>query len=203
MSIRLVLAIASLGLLARTAAAQDLATRLATPDLREAAVKEVAAVGDRELPTLLTWTKTPPAAMDKRELGELQIGLADAFRTLKAKEAIPFLVSHIGLERYYARRPFWLKPDPIIQDRLPAAAALIAIGADASTALLAVDWTKLSPDEFEAAIYTISRIADPDARDFLMSVHVQAEEAEFVKEGLRAIAAKSAPAHPASPKSPD
>jgi hypothetical protein len=77
--------------------------------------------------------------------------------------------------------------DSVIKNRLPAVAALIAIGPAASNALIAAQWNKMSVEEHLAAIYTISRIADLGARDFLMSVHAEGSEVEFAQEGLKAI----------------
>ena len=168
--------------------AQDLAIELATPAQRDAALRGIALSGGKDLPLLLSWSKKAPAGVDE---WELRVGLADAFRILKAREAIPFLVNNIDLERYFVRTPFWLKDDSVIQNRLPAAAALIAIGPDASRALVAADWSEMSPRAHIAAIYTISRIADPAARDFLASVHAEDLEVEFVREGITAIDAKS------------
>jgi hypothetical protein len=163
---------------------QDLATRLADPELRYAAVNSIVDSGGKDLALLLSWTETPPKGVDE---WALRVGLADAFGKLRAKEAIPFLVRNIGLERYFVRQAFWTKADSVIVSRLPAAAALIAIGPDASKALIAAPWNKMSVGEHLAAIYTVSRIADPGARDFLMSVHAEGSEVEFVEEGLKAI----------------
>src|SRR5580692_9171920 len=80
---------------------QDLATRLAAPELRDVAVKEVAAAGGKDLLLLLNWSETPPKGIAE---WELRVGLADAFEALRAKDAIPFLIKNVGLERYFVRQ---------------------------------------------------------------------------------------------------
>ncbi len=180
--------IASLVLVVRYASAQDLATELATPGLRDAAIERIAVSGGKDLALLLSWTQTPPKDVDE---WELRVGLSDAFGKLRSREAIPFLVRNIGLERYFVRTTLWTKADSVIESRLPAAAALIAIGSEASNALIAAPLDKMSVEERIAAIFVVSKIADPGARDFLMSVHAEGLEVGFVREGLRAIAAKS------------
>jgi hypothetical protein len=163
---------------------QDLATRLATPELRETAVKEIAKSGSKDLPLLLAWSETPPPGVDE---WELRVGLADAFGALRAKDAIPFLIKNVGLERYFVRQAFWTKADSVIERQLPAVAALIAIGPEGSKALIAAQWAKMSPAEHIAAIYAVSKIADPAARDFLMSIDAAGLERSYVEAGLKAI----------------
>jgi hypothetical protein len=171
-------------LIAPLAFGQDLATRLATPELRDGAVKEIAAAGGRDLPLLLKWSETPPRGVEE---WALRVGLADAFGALRAKDAIPFLIKNVGLERYFVRQAFWTKADSVIERTLPAVAALIAIGPAGSAALIAAPWANMSPPEHIAAIYAVSKIADPAARDFLMSIDAAGLERSYVEEGLKAI----------------
>jgi hypothetical protein len=172
--------------------AQDLASRLSTPRLRDAAVASIADSGDRNLALLLSWSESPPPGVNPIYLN---IGLAQAFGKLRAKEAIPFLIKNITLDVTGLSDNIWMKEDSVVGERLPAAAALVAIGPDASKALVATSWDRMRPDEHMAAVFVISRIADPAARGFLTSLRTtDAREARYVKEGLKAIDAQKAPA---------
>ena len=169
---------------------QDLATRLATPELREGAVESISDSSGRNLSLLLLWGETPPGGVNPIYLN---IGLAEAFGKLRAREAIPFLVRNITLDVTGLSDNIWMKADSVIERRLPAVSALIAIGPDASKALIASPLSEMPLDAHIAAVFVISRIADPAARDFLMSAHPSgAAETRYLQEGLRAIAAKSA-----------
>jgi len=173
-------------LLAQLAFAQDLATRLADPEMRYAAVKSIVDSGGKDLALLLSWTEVPPSGVN---LFQLNLGLIEAFRRLRAKEAIPFLIRHMADDISGINNGnIWMKADSVVETRLPAIDALIAVGPEASKALIAAPWDKMRLDEQIAALFIVSRIADPAARDFLMSFHVlDAREARYVREGLQRI----------------
>lgn len=81
-----------------------------------------------------------------------------------------------------------MKEDSVVEVRLPAIDALIAIGPDASRAVIAALWDRMRYDEQIAALFVISKIADPAARDFLTSFHAaDPRGAGYVREGLKAI----------------
>ena len=134
------------------------------------------------VPLLLSWTKNPPAQVDQHGLF---VGLANAFAQLKAKEAIPFLIKNISLQRWILDMPVWLKTDKVIEERLPAVAALVQIGPDASKAVIS-EYLTIEPDDRLAAIFVVARIRDPEARGFLVSVLGRANmERYWAEEGLK------------------
>ena len=63
-------------LAAQIAFGQDRARRLATPELRDAAVKSIADSGGKDLALLLSWSQTPPRGVNPIYL---DIGLVQAF----------------------------------------------------------------------------------------------------------------------------
>lgn len=80
----------------------------------------------------------------------------------------------------------------MVEARLPAMVALIAIGPAASNALLVTPWDKLGFQEQMPTLFAICKIADPGAREFLTSFHTaDVRAARLVQEALRTIAAKS------------
>jgi hypothetical protein len=176
-----VLALAYIGVAsAQTAAERDIAERLTRPDSRRSAVQQVAAAQGRWLPVLLSWARNPPDSIQKagaHSMHEFQIGLADVFGEIRAKEAIPFLIEHISIERV-GLASLWSKTPEVIDERLAAAAALIRIGPEAARAITDAFWTTGMPgrDHF-AAIYVVSRIDGAESRKFLddLIVHLDFE----------------------------
>src|SRR5258706_10925657 len=79
----------------------ELAKLLSEESTRASAVRTIVASGATKLPLLLSWAEQPTFG--------LALGLADAFGELKAKEAIPFLIRHIGIIRSTTRPNIWLK----------------------------------------------------------------------------------------------
>ncbi len=159
----------------------ELARLLASDTTRQRGVARVVASGNNIIPILLSWTKSPPPQVDQNEL---YIGLADAFGQLKTKEAIPFLIKNISLQRWRELNT-WLKTAQVIEERLPAVAALVRIGKDASKALISEYQTLVAEDRL-AAIFVVSMIQDPEARTFLASVMGQANlERYWAEEGLK------------------
>lgn len=124
------------------------------------------------LPKLLEWTQFPPVKVDPVEFN---VGLADVFTKTKPLEAIPFLIANLSIERYAHRFCPWLKTDDIVIESKPSIAALIAIGPPASQALIAL-WPSLrdSLNRIEA-LYAITHIADPQAKDFITALLAESE----------------------------
>lgn len=153
------------------ASAQDvndekLARLLANKDTRRGAVIAILTSTSDRVPLLLSWTQKAPAHIDR---AQLYVGLADAFGQLRTKEAIPFLIKYIDLERSMPRPNIWLKNEVAIAKELPAVGALIRIGPPASKALIETPLAQLPPGERLATIFTVARIGDPAARGFLSS----------------------------------
>jgi hypothetical protein len=162
---------------------QDLARGLAS-DARQATVAEVVSSGGAKVGLLLSWTQTPPPHV-KRD--RLYVGLADVFGQLKTKEAIPFLIKNITLQRWLEANT-WLKSAEVIEERLPAVAALVLIGPEASKALIRASWGPMTSEERLATIFAVSRIQDPEARDFLVSALAQANlEGIWAQQGLKVL----------------
>ena len=103
---------------------------------------------------------------------------------MKTKEAVPFLIKNISLQRWLEMN-IWLKTDKVIEERLPAVAALVRIGPDASRAIIS-EYLTIEPDDRLAAIFVVARIRDPEARGFLSSVLGRANlERYWAEEGLK------------------
>lgn len=164
---------------------QDLAIRLADPELRQLAVRSITYSGGRDLALLLSWGENPPPRVDSLQL---RLGLMEAFRKLRAKEAIPFLIRYMTLDIRGISGNVWTKADGVVETRLPAIDALIAIGPDASKAVIAALSDKTPPEVYVESLFIICKIADPAARDFLLSVHPKnPTEAYYVRNGLELI----------------
>jgi hypothetical protein len=178
----------------RSASAQDLndqelARVLVDDNTRPSAVTRIVASGSVRVPLLLMWTRTPPPQLNEYEQYKLEIGLAEVFGRLKTKEAIPFLIKNISLERW-PRPNIWIKTPEVIEGHLPAAAALIKIGREALAALIHDSWWQKPPDDRLPTIFVVSRIGatltDTDeVRGFLASVLGRAnEERHWAEWGL-------------------
>ena len=101
---------------------------------------------------------------------ELYVGLAEAFGKLKTKEAIPFLIKNISLQRGTPSPNIWMKAPRAIELRLPAVFALIQIGPEASKMLIRAPREELMDEDRLAAIFVVSRIPGvPEAREFVAS----------------------------------
>lgn len=145
----------------------DVARQLARDATRQAAVSKIVAAGSNAVPLLISLAEKPPTEVNEYELS---IGLAEAFGRLKTRDAIPFLMTHIKLQRGLASPNTWLKTAEIIQQRMPAVAALIQIGPEASKALMD-GWERMGNEDRLPAIFVISQISGvPEARAFLSSV---------------------------------
>ena len=167
----------------------QLARRLADPATRSDAVSRVLREGADRIPLLLSWAKRPPEQVNEYEL---DIGLADVFGQLKAREAIPFLIKNINLS-LTNKANTWLKTAEIVEREMPAVAALVRIGLPASRAIMRAFETEapMSPVERLPLIFVVSRIKDPEARGFLSSVCGQANlERYWAEDGLKNIPEK-------------
>jgi hypothetical protein len=168
-------------LLAQATDDATLAGLLADETTRQRGVDRIVAARNSVVPLLLSWTKSPPENVDQRQLF---IGLADAFGQLRTKEAIPFLIKNISLQRWLEMN-IWLKTAKVIEERLPAVAALVRIGPDASRAIIN-EYQAIEPDDRLPAIFVVARIRDPEARGFLSSVLGRANlERYWAEEGLK------------------
>ncbi len=166
----------------------DLARQLATESTRRSAVARIVASRRDKVPLLLSWTRNPPANVDEHELS---IGLADAFGQLKTKEAIPYLIKNIGIERWRDVNT-WLKTDDVIEERLPAVAALIQIGPEAYDALVRASWKPMDTVDRRAVVFAavriVSKTKDPEARRFFHSVLAEANMLRYWAEaGLKVL----------------
>jgi HEAT repeat protein len=170
---------------------QELAHLLAGEQTRRTAVTMITEARESKVPLLLSWANAPPSDVDKYEL---YIGLADAFGQLKTREAIPFLIENISLDRTRAVNT-WLKAPHVIEERLAAVAALIRIGPDACRALIRASWGPMTPEDRRAAIFAVSSIASkvhiPEARDFLSAALAEANmDRYWAEEGIKLLSLK-------------
>lgn len=185
------LSLSILGLAAILAGAQDvggddLARLLARDSTRQDAVNQIVASGRTSVPLLLSWARKPPTGVEKYDL---YLGLAEVFGQLRARDAIPFLIKNITLQNWPPSSNTWMKTPEVIEQRMPAVAALIKIGPDASRAVLHTPLAQLTPEERLAAIFVVSRVKQvPEAREFLISILGQANmERLWAEEGLRVL----------------
>lgn len=154
---------------------EQIAIRLASENTRSNAVAKVVAAGNARIFVLLAWTQRPPLGVDEYEL---DIGLADAFAQLGTKEAIPFLIRNIGLNRWRDVN-VWLKTPKVIQERLPAVNALITLGTEALNGV---------------RIAAASEVQDPQARNFLTSTITELNIERFwADEGLKSTTSNVSP----------
>lgn len=150
----------------------DLAHQLADRETRNAAITELRISGEDKTPLLLAWAENAPSGIDAYQL---DIGLADAFGALKAENAIPFLISQIGLNEF----PYtnvWTRTPEAVLERLSAVRALIQIGPVASRAVMEAYPKYTTGHERLAAIFVVSHIRGvPEARQLLSATLGQAK----------------------------
>ena len=100
--------------------------------------------------------------------------------------AVPFLISHIGLNRTFNVDTFTKGP-PVIEDEMASVRALIRIGKPASLAVMrAFQEGHIGPDDRVAALYVVSNIPDvPEARGFLHMVLAELNlERSMAEDGI-------------------
>jgi len=179
--------VASAGL-AQDIADFDLARLLSNDDTRKRAIEAIVNSRSKKLHLLLSWSRRPPAHVDEFAL---RTGLIDAFGELKSREAIPFLIKNISVQRTpYGAPNVFMKTEETIESRVPAVAALVKVGPDCLPALYEY-YSTAAPDDRLAVIVIVSRIAatmkEPESpRGFLSSVAGQANMEHFwAEEGLK------------------
>jgi hypothetical protein len=155
-----------------------LAQDLADETTRESAIRGVQEQGTPSIARLIQLGNDPPQGVNHHRL---LIGLADLFGRLKAEEAIPFLADNITLQRYNDMNT-WTRTDAVVEGRLPAAHALIQIGGPAVNPLARAYWKPTTFDERNAIMFTLSKIATPEAEEFfrvaISAMRLQMEWAE-------------------------
>ena len=168
----------------------ELARQLSQSSSRANAVAEIVSRNDGAVPLLLSWTETPPMGID---VYELDVGLADAFAQLKTKEAIPFLIKNLGLNRDHAPN-VWRKAPEVVERILPCAAALVRIGPDAARAVIRAYWEPMPAEDRPAAIFVVTRVLEvhaasvPEANAFLQSALGELSiESRLAESGLKAL----------------
>lgn len=159
-----------------------LARGLADPLKRDAAVKFVSSHRNAPLQLILSWTVTPPDGVDPFEL---KIGLAEAFGRMRTIEAIPFLVKNISMDRTGLGNT-WLKSPAAVEERLPAAAALIQIGQESVPAIFQASAQPTGLRDRLAMILVISRMPEfPGKKTFLLGALGEANlEREWAETAL-------------------
>jgi hypothetical protein len=174
--------IAATLMIAQPGPGSDVAQGLADENRREGTIRSIMVVKSQILPLLLRWTTAPPGDVDETSL---RIGLCDAFGELRANEAIPFLVTSIGLSRRN-RVDRWVKlPQAVLED-LPAVAALVRIGPDSVSPIIDATRGSMTFHERLAAIFALSQIKGPLASQFLVVARNQAAlEGYWADQGVK------------------
>ena len=163
---------------------------LADPTKRSATVELVKNIGAEATPVLIRWSRTTPEGVD---VHHFKVGLADAFGALRAPEAVPFLVDNLLLSRTINGN-HWMKSERVIERRLPAVGALVAIGPRASEYLIARFQSISDPEARARAVFVVARIADGASEPFLKALAAAGTnglEKRYAQRGLASVAAKS------------
>jgi hypothetical protein len=172
---------------------RELARMLSDENTRESAVSSIVSAGAAKVPLLLSWARTPPPDVD---VTYLFVGMADAFGALKSKEAIPFLIKHISIQRgWIPAVDTWMKTPAVVEDRLPAVKALIRIGPDAARALLKVPWDGMSSEDRLSALFVVAHVGDgSDSREYIGRALGEANLQHFwAEQGLRVLDERKPP----------
>jgi hypothetical protein len=165
----ILLALACLSESSQDASDRELELLLANTDTRQRAISEITASGESRVPLLLSWAKSPPAGLNPLEVNQLNMAMAEAFGRNKTKEAIRFLIRNISLDRSPIT-DVWTRTPEAILSRLPAVAALILIGPDASRAIIETSPSEMPAWDHLAAVFVVSRVPDvAQAREYLTS----------------------------------
>jgi hypothetical protein len=143
----------------------SIARLLANDGTRKNAVESIVASGDSIVHALLAWAQKPPVGVDKFGL---KIELAETFGRLRTRAAIPFLIENITLQPWPSSPNTWMKTAEVIEERMPAVAALVQIGPEASPALIHTPIAGMTSEARLAAVFVVARIKNvPEARAFL------------------------------------
>lgn len=181
-------ALAEVAILAQENSDLELARLLANNGTQEKTVESLATSPGQKLDLLLSWTKKPPPEMNALERVELNVGIAEVFGRLRTTAAIPFLIKNISLQQLPSTPNIWTKTAASIKEHAPAVAALIAIGPDATKALIGAPREEMTFEERLAATIVVSQIGTtPDASQYLLSVMRSASRLEeyWAEEGLK------------------
>ena len=186
------MAIGCMVALAQNRRDEELARLLADIKTRQKAVAGIVASPEGQVSVLLSWSEKPPRQVNE---SELYVGMAEVFGQLKTKAAIPFLIKNISLQRGLPSPNTFMKTPQVIEQRMPAVAALIQIGPDAAKAVMRSFSERSDEGERLATIFVVSRIKGvPEARDFLTSVLGRANMERFwAEEGLKILGDSSSP----------
>lgn len=170
----------------------DLALLLAAEGTRPGAIAQIVASTATTIPLLLSWTEKPPAGLGPLEQYQLNIGMAEVFGQLRTREAVPFLLRNLTLNKFPVTN-VWTRASDVILERLPCVAALIRIGPEGARAVME-EYRKgrLDVNGRLAAVFIVSRTPSiPEAREFLFAalgeanmLRVRAEEGIYNLENL-------------------
>jgi hypothetical protein len=171
----------------------ELARMLSDGRTREAAVAKIVATGVTKVPVLLSWTRVPPTGVDRIEL---YVGVAEAFGALKAKEAVPFLITNISIQPWLSSPSVWLKTSDVVVDRLPAVRALIQIGPEAAKALMGAAWDRMGYEDRLASLIVVSRVGEgPESREFITRALGEANlQRDWAQQALTILDLRTPPA---------
>lgn len=166
-----------------------LASLLADPATRSAAITANLPRAPELTPHLLRWAKSPPAGVDKNGL---YFGLIDFFAEARAREAIPFLVENIN---FRFPSSVWDKSAEAIIAQSPAIRALVRIGTDATKPLIqAYQRQPLTWQDRVAVVFTVSQLRDPEAKEFLLWVRTPSHlQIRYAEQGLAGLGVRLAP----------
>jgi hypothetical protein len=172
---------------------EALARLLSNEATRQGAVDRILEEGNNKIPLLLSWARNAPAQIDT---SELYIGMAIVFGQLKVREAIPFLIKNINIQRWPSSPNVWMKTPQVVLQRLPAVAALIQIGPESSKQLIRSAWKRMAGEDRLAAIFVVSRIKGvPEADAFLSDALGLANmERYWAEEGIKVLNDSPSPA---------
>jgi hypothetical protein len=134
-------------------------------------------MGHEKVSLLLSLARDVPPHPKRLVLYEdfLRLSLAEAFGSLKTREAIPVLIRNIGIEEFVPGNTWSKGPERIASD-YPAAGALINIGPEASRAVIKAYPDLKEPGNRLVAVFVVSQVEDvPEADNFLMSVAATSE----------------------------
>ena len=143
---------------------------LSNPETSRQGVDLIKSSGSKYVPLLLKWTKNPPKD-DIALMGIHRVGLADAFGELKVKEAIPFLLENIDMNREVLHSVAMGAEERYQADikNKPAMTALIKI-AELEPLQYAYRQNRLTWREREEVLIVICEIAETKSETYLLSL---------------------------------
>ena len=163
----------------------ELAQLLSSAGTFNSAINWIRESEESRVPILLQLTKRKDDVFYK--CSPLSFGLVKALGILRVKQAIPYLMENVNCNIIKGDRP-WMKTDEIIEQRMPALAAMISIGSDATEGLIELYNHPLYLDDQVIAIFGLSRIHDPKTLGFLYRVIGTSQRIDiYAMEGIKAI----------------